>query len=354
MSETVSPPAPHLDRRRKRGWMPPVVVLALLGVIAAIGWPHLKFFLSHESTDNAYVEGRLTSVAPRVSGVVTELLVTDNEPITAGQPLLRLDTSDLEVALAASEAALAQAKADLAAKRAIVKVVQANIDADVVSMNQAESDYARDKELHNRSAISDRVFEQSRSDAEKAEAQHLALEAQIEAARTQIALSEAAIKQRETDIAGDRLHLSYATIYAPVSGTVSRRNVEVGQYVTVGQPLLSLTQNGELWITANFKETQIDRIRPGQKVHVVADAYPDTEFTGRVDSLASATGATFSLLPPDNATGNFVKITQRVPVKILVEGPPDLKHPLRLGLSVELSVAVEDDSGTSGETVAAR
>ncbi|AHF91343.1 secretion protein HlyD [Opitutaceae bacterium TAV5] len=321
----------------------PLVILALALVAAAIGGPHLLFALRHESTDDAQLDGHLSPVLARVSGEVVALLVADNERVTAGQALLRLDTRDHDVRMAAAEAALAQARAQLASERTLVAVVEANIDADAVTLANLKDDFVRDSEMFKTGVISDRDFRKSKADAENASAKHTALLRQLDAARARVTLAEAAIPVREADLAAARLQRSYTDIVAPIAGRVSRRSVEPGQFVQAGTPLLTITGDEDVWVTANFKETQTGKMRPGQTVTFEVDAYPGVEFHGHVDSLSGATGAKFALLPPDNATGNFVKVTQRVPVKVVIDDADNTAHPLRPGLSADVSVLVKQD-----------
>lgn len=329
-------PAPV--RRPRRGPWLWLVLLAAAVVGGWFGWQRWQFARVHETTDNAQIEGHIDPVIPRVAGTVVELRVADNERVMAGQVLIQLDTRDLDSKVAQAEAALAQSDADLAAKRALVAVVEANLVADDVSLRQAEDDVRRDTELFEGRSLAERELTKAKFDLEAARAKHGTLQAQLLATRAQVALSEAAVLVRQRDLEFARLQLGYATVVAPASGVVSRRNVELGQYVQPGQSLLAITGEEDLWITANFKETQLDGIRAGARVRVRFDAYPDHDYDGHVVSFAGATGAKFSLLPPDNATGNFVKVTQRVPVRIALDTRGDASRPLRLGLSAFVTV----------------
>lgn len=271
-----------------------------------------------------------------------ELLVDDNDSVQAGQPLLRLETHDFDVKIAAAEAALQQARAELAAKHAAAIVAQANVAADLVSVNQSRRDLQRDEELFRAGSISDREVENSRAQTEAAAARHTSLQRQFDAAQAQIALSEAAIAQRQADLDYAKLQRAYTTVVAPMAGVVSRRTVERGQFVQAGQPVMAITALSGFWVVANFKETQLESMRPGQAATIRVDVYPGVIFQGQVDSIAGATGARFALLPPDNATGNFVKVTQRVPVKITIADGQNREHPLRLGLNAYATVQVNE------------
>jgi membrane fusion protein (multidrug efflux system) len=279
-------------------------------------------------------------VIPRVAGIVDALLVQDNDRVKAGQPLLQLQTHDLDVKISGAEAALAQAQANLESMRANAIVAQANVTADQVAVNQERRDLERNEQLFRTGTIAEETVETARMDAEAAVAKHAALQRQAEAASAQIALATAAIAQRQSELDFAKLQRSYATITSPIDGVVSRRSVEIGQYVQAGQPLMAITGASGFWVVANFKETQLESMRPGQPAVVRLDAYPGVKFQGQVDSIAGATGARFALLPPDNATGNFVKVTQRVPVKITVADGHNSGSPLRLGLSAYATVKV--------------
>jgi membrane fusion protein (multidrug efflux system) len=234
---------------------------------------------------------------------------------------------------------------------------QADVTAARTRAEQTAADLARYKQLLSKEEISQQQYDAARAAADSARAAAEAARAttessratvmsggsQIEAATRQVAAAQAQVAQHRAALEAARLQLSYATLKAPVAGIVSKKAVEVGQFVQAGQPLLAIVQgNGETWVGANFKETQLARMHPGQKAEIEVDAYPGVTFHGQVESLAAATGARFSLLPPDNATGNFTKVVQRVPVKIVFTGAPDPRHPLRVGMNVNATVDLDD------------
>ncbi|HKI00552.1 MAG TPA: HlyD family secretion protein [Thermoanaerobaculia bacterium] len=294
------------------------------------------------------------------------MLVADNQPVKAGDVLVRIDTADLQAkvdqeqaALLNAEAAVAVARATasgtqaaLAGSRAKVSGTQADVAAALTRERQTAADLTRYKALYEKEEVSQQQYEAARAAADAARAAAEAARAtsaasrstvdtaaaQIEAATRQIAAAEAQVAQHRASLESARLQLSYATVKAPASGVVSKKAVEVGQFVQAGQPLLAIVQGHDAWVSANFKETQLAQMRPGQPVEIEVDAYPGVTFHGRVESLAAATGARFSLLPPDNATGNFTKVVQRVPVKIVFTDQPDPKRPLRMGMNVAVVV----------------
>ncbi|HTQ32281.1 MAG TPA: HlyD family secretion protein [Opitutaceae bacterium] len=319
-------------------------VLATLAVGTGVffGLRHLRYALTHEDTDDAQVQGHISPVLPRVSGYVARVLVNDNQRVAAGQPLVEIDPAELDLRIAGAEAARQNAGAALANARAAAEVAAANVETARVLRDKTADDLARDKKLFAGNAITDRQLADSQAAADQAAAQFAAQTKQAAAAQTQVGVSETLVGQRRAELDLAKLQRSYATVTAPIAGLVSIKNVEPGQFVQAGQTLLAITDDSDVWVVANFKETQLTDLRAGQPVEITADSYPDVVFHGKVDSIAGATGARFALLPPDNATGNFVKVTQRLPVKIVLTDPPDPEHPLRPGMSVEPSVRVKN------------
>ncbi|HZP59366.1 MAG TPA: HlyD family secretion protein, partial [Opitutaceae bacterium] len=321
------PRSPHNGRSRK-------IIFAVLAVLAVgaglfYGVIHLRYALTHEDTDDAQVQGHLSPVLPRVSGYVARVLVNDNQRVAAGQPLVEVDPAELDLRIASAEAARQNADAALANARAATAVAAANVETARVLRDKTADDLVRDQKLFAGHAITDRQLVDSQAAADQASAQLAALEKQAVAAQTQVRVAETLVGQRQTELDFAKLQRSYATVSAPIAGVVSNKNVEPGQLVQAGQTLLSIADDADVWVVANFKETQLTHLRPGQPVELTADSYLGVVFHGRVDSIAGATGARFALLPPDNATGNFVKVTQRIPVKIILTDPPDPAHPLR-------------------------
>jgi membrane fusion protein (multidrug efflux system) len=304
------------------------VALGILGLALVAGAVYavrvVQFYAHHAVTDNAQVEGHVSPVLPRVSGFVTEVDVVDNQTVAAGEVLVRIDDRDLRSKAALAEAAVANARATLEVSRANVAVARA-------ARTKALADLERYTPLRGKGEISQLQF-----DAAKAAAD--ATQAQPDAAQKQVGAAEASVGQKAADLDFARLQLTYTTVVAPAAGVVSRKSVEPGQLVQAGQPLLSVVQGSDTWVVANFKETQLRKMKVGQSVEIDVDAYPGHKFHGRVESISAATGARFALLPPDNATGNFTKVVQRVPVKITLTDPPDEARPLRVGMSVQALV----------------
>jgi len=355
MSSSSSGSSPTTSPARRVAFLAIAVVLVF--VAGWFGYKRFTFALAHEETDDAQIEGHISPVLPRVSGYVAKVLVSDNQRVTAGQLLLEIDPTELNLKIASAEAALHNAdatimtaEAALANARAAAAVASANVATAEVTNAKAAADLARDTNLRKTGAITDHDFDDTKAEADKAAAQLQASRRQAEAANTQVEVAKSQISaartqraERQTELDYDKLQRSYASVVAPIAGFVSRKNVEPGQYVQAGQTLLSITSDSEVWAVANFKETQLTHMSVDQPVEISVDTYPGVTFRGKVESIAGATGARFALLPPDNASGNFVKVTQRVPVKITFDEKPDPRHTLRPGISVVAAVKIANE-----------
>jgi len=331
------------------------IILALVLLVGGYyGWTRYQFAQAHEETDDAQVEGDVYPVLPRVGGPVLEVKVEENQPVKKGDVLIILDPADYQQRVNAAEAALLAAQANVTAARAQVGTAQANVNTAQTTIGVSEANRARlEKDLKRSEYLrKEDIIPQSELDAVQANlkatsaqrstaaSQVSVARQQVAAAQQQVAVAQAVVKQRQADLDNARLQLSYTTITAPASGTVSKKNVQPGQVVGPGQQLMGLVASTRTWVVANFKETQLEDMKVGQKVKIEVDAYPHEEFEGHIESLSAATGARFALLPPDNASGNFVKVTQRVPVRIALD-KVDPQHPLRAGMSVTATVAVK-------------
>ncbi len=354
-SEPISIPA---DAPATASKVAPKHIIAGLCVAAALavglyfGIRHISYVLAHEETDDAQVEGHVSPVLPRVSGYVTRVLVDDNQHVNAGDPLVEIDSHELDLKVSEASAALDNAIADeataaafLATAKALEATSEANEATALVRQRKAASDLARDTKLFSTGAITDSQLTDTQAAADTAASQLVASRTEVTTGQVQISVAAAKVASSKTmaaekasDLDYAKLQRSYATVTAPISGVVSRKNVEQGQYVESGQTLLSVASDGGVWVVANFKETQLTHMKPGQDVEFEVDTYPGVVFRGKVDSISGATGARFALLPPDNSTGNFVKVTQRIPVKIVLAQAPDAEHPLRPGMSVDAAV----------------
>jgi membrane fusion protein, multidrug efflux system len=334
----------------------------------------------NEETDNAQIETDISPVIPKANGTVVEILVSDNQVVKEGDLLVKLDDAAYKIATRQAEVAVAIAKENVALARsnkgtvatsvnavsANSRAVEANlasaragVEAAKVRVNIASKNFERFKTLLEQKSATQQQFDGIQAEKEGAEAglriaegQVSALQKQIEAANSQIAttkssvnttensiaLATLAIQQAESNLEMAKLQLSYCEIKAPASGVISKKNVQKGQVVAIGQPLMAITNNEKIWVVANFKETQMAKMTVGQEAEIEVDAYKDQVFKGKIESFSQATGAKFSLLPPDNATGNFVKVTQRIPVKITLTEVKNANFPLRAGMSVAVKI----------------
>nr|WP_231569084.1 HlyD family secretion protein [Photobacterium gaetbulicola] len=321
-----------------------------LGALGAGYWyGYGQYF---ESTDNAYLQGDITNISPKVGGYITESFVSDNQQVKAGDLLAKIDDRDFE-------AALDQAKANLAVNRAAIDNLHAQEQLQKTQIRQVESqitsakaefERAKQQVTRTRSLLKRNYSSQDELDSmtsqlkvtaaqlEEANASYQGAKDQLVVIASQIKQAEAAVTEAQAQLEQAELNLAYTNIYAPVDGIVGKRSLRVGLYVQPGMPLMSLVPTSNVWIEANFKETQLSGIHKGQTVTVELDAFPDQPLQGVVDSFSPATGAKFALLPPENATGNFTKIVQRVPVKITIPDPQGLKGRLIPGLSVVATV----------------
>jgi membrane fusion protein, multidrug efflux system len=325
------------------------LVLIALAVGGTLYWLNARDF---ETTDDAAVDAYTTQMASRVAGQVTKLLFADNQHVQAGQVLLQIDPRDYQAKVgqaraqqASAEAMLQQARAQVAVQQAAVDQAAANVHVAEAELVQARQDYERYQKI-NPNAVTRQQVEAAtatfHSDQAKLEASRQTVggaQATLQAAQAQVLAAQASLKQAEANTRAAELQLSYCTIIAPVSGMVTHRTVSAGNYVNPGQALFALVQD-DRWVTANFKETQLARIRPGQAVELSVDAIPGVTFRGKVDSFQGGTGTVFSVLPSENATGNYVKIVQRLPVKIVFDDPRATEHTLAPGMSVVPAVRV--------------
>jgi membrane fusion protein (multidrug efflux system) len=325
-----------------------IVLLALI-VGGTLYWLDARHF---ESTDDASVDAYATQMAPRVAGQVTRLLFADNQHVSAGDTLVLIDPRDLQAKLDQVKAQQASADATLQQSRAQVLVQQASVDQAAANVRVSEADLLQAKQDYDRfqainpHAVTRQQIEAATATFHSAQARLEAsrqtvggAQAQVRAAQAQVLAAEASVTQARANTQAAELQLSYCTIVAPMAGIVTHRTVDAGNYVSPGQPLFALVQDGR-WVTANFKETQLATIRPGQDVDIAIDAVPSVIFHGKVDSFQAGTGTVFSALPAENATGNYVKIVQRLPVKIVFDDQRAKDYPLAPGMSVTPRVRV--------------
>jgi membrane fusion protein (multidrug efflux system) len=332
----------------------PLIIVAIIVVVLAIAGFFVWFAKRNQvTTDDAYTDGNVIIVAPKVAGYVVQLDINDNEHVNKGDLLLRIDPRDYLTAQSQAEAALALARAQLDSSQEALRIARVQYPAQLVAaeaqrqaasatLAQAERQYTREHEVDKRATTQETIdastSQRSSSAASlksaKAQVQVASLVSeQIRQAATAVAEREAQVKQAEAELAQANLNLSYTEIRAPSDGFVTQRSVQLGDYLTAGATMFLLV-TPEVWVTANFKESQIGRMRPGDRVDLEIDAYSGYKLSGHVQSIQYGSGSRFSAFPAENATGNFVKIVQRIPVKIVIDHGLDPDRPLPLGLSV--------------------
>jgi len=332
-----------------------LLFMAAIGLIAALLLGHWLLIGRYlESTDNAYVQGEITRLSSQLGARVDRVLVHDNQHVEQGELLLTLERADFELALeraratlATREAELAQARSTLEQQASLIAASQAEVSASEATLGRTQIDLSRAQTLRKPGFVSEERVTTlaadsriARSHVAKAQADLQAQRQQINSLQAQIKRLQAQIASARSDVAQAELNLERTQVRAPISGFIGQRAARNGQFVQVGAYLLSLVPDQDIWIQANFKETQIGHMHAGQKAELRFDSFPDTPIEGHVDSLFAASGAQFSLLPPDNATGNFTKVVQRIPVKLIFAADNPLKGLIRPGMSVEVTVDI--------------
>jgi membrane fusion protein (multidrug efflux system) len=332
-----------------------LLCLGAVGVLSA-GWTHART-VARSTTDNAYIRGDVTSLAPKVAGYVTALEVEDNQTVHAGDVLFRIDDRDYRARLAetvadvaAAEARLTNADAQIELQQALVREADADSAAAAAQLKLAKIAADRRHKLIKSNVIGQEEVDESDAALSRAKAGLSAAGAKLEAEQQRVAVLETEREAAVADVARARasrdlaqIDLDDTVVRAPVDGVIGNRQVRIGRLVAPGTPLLDIVPIHDVWIVANFKETQVENIRPGQKVRITVDSFPDQALEGVVDSFAPGSGSAFSMLPVDNATGNFVRVVQRVPVKIRFDGNP-LPGRIVPGLSARVEVDLEDGS----------
>jgi membrane fusion protein (multidrug efflux system) len=358
------------EKSTVRTYLPRIIIALVLLIGGYFGYQAYRHGQQYETTDNAQIEANSAPVLARVAGYVQAVNVDDYALVKKGQPLVTIDPQEYDVALAQVEADYQQSLADLANARADLqnaqatarnvaqnaRVAQSNAQVQAVRRNKAQQDLQRDQNLFKEQSLTRKQLDDSQNNVDIQAGQYSANVEQITLAKTSQGVAQAGIakaqaniqkiqavlKVKQAAIDNAKLRVGYARLAAPIAGKIGRKNVVVGQYVQPGQNLFTIVADSTFWVVANFKETQLEKMQLGQEVDVKLDAYPNLDIKGKVASLSEATGARFALLPPDNASGNFVKITQRVPVKIEIVNPEKYRNQLRAGLSVEAEVRVAD------------
>lgn len=363
LSEAPAAPPPRDSRAR---WLYPLLRVILVAAIGYLAW----FIAGHwnrwtgaarfETTDDAYIVGDVTPLAAKVSGYVKTVAVGDYQPVRKGDLIVEIDPSDYTAALEQAEASRAAAQANLDnlanqkdVQRALVRQAEATIEATQADLKRYQLEQKRQQELlQTRIAGLPQLAEQADANEKRTEAQLLLNEAQLDQQKALLSSLDVQKKQLEAQLraaaaAADLAHnnLTYTRILSPADGLVGQRQVRPGQFVNAGAQVIAVVPLPNIWVIANYKETQMTNIRIGEPARVTVDAFPDLKLTGHVDSWSPGTGSTFALLPPDNATGNFTKVVQRVPVKIVLDPNPALGALVRPGMSVVATIDTRNGEG---------
>jgi membrane fusion protein (multidrug efflux system) len=345
------PPPERAPFYRRLGFRIFFLVLCLLGIAGTIYWLHARHF---EETDDAFIDGHVIPISPQISALVSTVQISDNQFVHKGDLLIELDPTDYRAALAQAQGAEASSKGKLqeaqtgvSAAQSVVAQATAQLDAAQVNFDIANRDLQRYQGLDERAKSQQQLDTASATQKtaaaqiEQAKARLASMNAQVESAKANVIAAEGDFQKAQADTNRAQINLDYCRIVAPEEGRITNKNVDVGMYVTPASQLFLIIPP-DVWVVANFKETQLDHMQPGQTVTIKVDAYPDREFRGTVQSIQAGTGSRFSVIPSENATGNFVKVVQRVPVKIMFDGDvnSDEKHLLSPGMSVEPIVQV--------------
>jgi len=335
--ESKEPGNKRLNGKKKRAAAILGVLLLAGAIVGCALWVQAK---THITTDNAFVDSHVFSISSRVPGHVTRVLVTDNQYVRKGDVLVELDPADYGTRVVNAAAMLDIAKNETSSEYAQIDAAKAAFNSDKAKLEQAELDLERGKALYRKEVIPKEQLDRLETARKIAASRLSETEGSVRRAMALLGLTgpgakEARIAQKRAEFEQARLNLSYTKIVAPANGYITRKSVESGNNVQPGQALLALVSLEDAWLTANYKESQLTNVRPGLKVEFSVDSYPGRSFKGTVDSIMAGTGAAFSLLPPENATGNYVKVVQRIPVKILIDKSSDPQNLLRVGMSVE-------------------
>ncbi|GFO64402.1 HlyD family secretion protein [Geomonas paludis] len=335
-TEPTTPPAKGGLTKKQRGAIILIILILVGSLFGLRQWVRSK---THIETDNAFVEAHVHSVASRIPALVQRVAVADNQFVHKGDLLVELDPADYQARLKSAAASLEMAKNETSGDYAEVESARANVGLALARLEQASLDLKRAEALYAKEVIPREQLDRARTAHKVAQAQVREAQEAENRAKAMIGMSgsgskDARVAQKQGDLEAAKLNLSYTRIVAPSDGFVTRKGVEVGNYVQPGQALMAIVPLEDAWITANYKESQLTNVRPGQEVDFTVDGYPGRHFTGKVESIMAGTGAAFSLLPPENATGNYVKVTQRIPVRIAIDKRSDPEHLLRVGMSV--------------------
>lgn len=373
----------NIEKKSKKNILLPIIGGIIFIAAAIFIFKKITYALHNEDTENSQIECNIIPIAPRISGYIDRIYVVENQRVHKGDTILKLDDRDLKIRLqqaiinaksaganvsvvksneSSADASASAVSTSIITAQAGIETAKANVDAAKVRVWNATENFKRYEQLFNQTSATQAQYDAALAEKQSTEKQVAVLERQVQVAEaqlkaaqqqsaasrtqangvsSQVNLAEVGIQQRNADIDFAQLQLTYAYIIAPCDGFISKKNVQVGQLVNPGQIVMSVVDDSQLWITANFKETQIENMKEGQDVDVKVDAYNGKTFKGKIESIQAATGSKFSLLPADNATGNFVKVVQRVPVRIALLDDKNDKYDLRAGMNVTVAVKVK-------------
>lgn len=364
--EEIKASAPQNQKRKRIA----LLILAIIIVVGGItGYFYIQYKKTHITTDDAFIEGRIHTVSSKVPGTIKNVYVADNQFVRKGDVLVEIDSEDFDVRVREASAVfdvertklseffyrLDASRKRLEELKAMLEAAKANLELQEANLKQTEIDLKRAEGLYKEEIIPKEKYEKAKTAYDITDAQVRAakeqlrqIEASLETQKINIKQAESAIepqkaliRQKEASLRMVELNRSYTKIYAPSDGYITRKSVEIGNHIQAGQPLMAVVLLDDIWVVANYKETQLENVKPGQKVRIKVDTYPNRIFKGRVDSIMAGTGSVFSLFPPENATGSYVKVVQRIPVKIVFEEGTDPEHILRIGMSVVPTIIVE-------------
>jgi len=340
------------QKKQKQANIRKVVIGVLLGLALYFGGRKVVFSITHETTDNAQIETSIVPVLTRISGYVKTISIKDYDSVGQNQLVAEIDDAELQMQLEEQKADLQQSLADVSNAQAqlengilALKNNKGQIDLKTIKQNKSNNDLTRDQNLFKEQAITRKQLEEtefqlssSNQELSNAQTELATANNRIAVLRQNVNRAMALIDMKKTKIKETELKLSYTKIITPSAGKIGKKNINIGQFVQAGTPLFSIVNDSTYWIVANFKESQLESLQEGKKVNIRLDAFADLAIEGTIVSLSDATGAKFSLLPPDNSSGNFIKVTQRIPVKIAINNQAAFKNKLRAGMSVFITV----------------
>lgn len=340
------------QNKKKQANVRKLVIGTLLAIALYFGGKKVIFSITHETTDNAQIETSIVPVLTRISGYVKTIAIKDYDSVGQNQLVAEIDDAELQVQLLEQQSDLQQSMADVSNAQAqlengilSLKNNKGIIDLRTIKQKKANSDFKRDENLFKEQAITRKQLEESEFQVASANQELINAQTELATANNRIAVLRqnvnralALIEMKKTKIKETELKLSYTKIITPNAGKIGKKNINIGQFVQAGTPLFSIVNDSSYWIVANFKESQLESLQEGKKVKIRLDAFPDLTIDGTIASLSDATGAKFSLLPPDNSSGNFIKVTQRIPVKISINNQAAFKNKLRAGMSVFITL----------------